>query len=151
MAERRVAERAAALELARVEPRDVVARGVRDRARIGLERLHDDAPRRVAAAASRELGDELEGSLLGAKVRQTEPRVRVDDGGELDAGEVVALRNHLRADEHGAIGAGEPFERVAEVLGVLDGVGVEPDALQLGDALLELTVELLGTGADTGE
>ena len=85
MPERRVAELAAALELAREEPRDVVPRRVRDRARVGLEGLDDHAAGRVSAAAAGELRDELEGALLGAEVGQAEARVGVDDRGERDA------------------------------------------------------------------
>ena len=113
MLERRIAERAAAFELAVEEAADVVARGIRDRARIGLERLHDHAARRVAPAAAGELREELERPLLGAEVGQSEPHVGVDDRRELDAGKVMALRHHLRADEHRALGPLEPLERVA--------------------------------------
>ena len=113
VAERRVAERAPPLELAGEEAGDVVARGVRDRARVGLERLHDHAPRRVAAAAAGELRDQLERPLLGAEVGQAEARVGVDDRRELDAGEVVALRDHLRAHEHRPLRVREALERVA--------------------------------------
>src|SRR5260370_35962903 len=47
VAERRIAERAPPGELAREESRHVVARRVRDRARVGLERLHEDASGRT--------------------------------------------------------------------------------------------------------
>ena len=40
-----------------------------------------------------------------------EPGVGVDDGRERDACEVVALRDHLRPEEHGPVGRGEPLER----------------------------------------
>ena len=75
-------------------------RRVADRPRVGLEGLDEHAARRVAAAAARELGDELERPLLGAEVRDREARVGVDHGGERDPGEVVALRDHLRAEQH---------------------------------------------------
>ena len=68
-------------------------------------------PGRVAAAAARELRDELERPLLGAEVGHGQPRVGVDDRGERDAREVMALRDHLRADEHGAVGGREALER----------------------------------------
>ena len=125
--------------------------GVEDRAGVRLEGLDEHPPGRVAAAAPGELGQELEGALLGAEVGQAEARVGVDDGGELDAREVVALRDHLRADEHGALGAGEALERVPQLLRPLDRVGVETDPLQLGHALLELALEPLRAGADPRE
>src|SRR5580765_3142869 len=68
VAERRVAEVAPPFELAREKARNVVPRGVGDRAGVRLERLNDDAARRVAAAAPGELGQQLKRPLLGAKV-----------------------------------------------------------------------------------
>ncbi len=53
VAERRVAERLAACELAREEAADVVARRVLHSAGVRLERLDDDAARRVPPAAAR--------------------------------------------------------------------------------------------------
>ena len=60
-----------------------------------------------------------------------EPRVRVDDGGERDAREVVALRDHLRAEQDGAIGSAKRSSASASAAGLVDGVGVEPDPLEL--------------------
>src|SRR5204862_1133152 len=91
MLERRIPERAATLELAVEEAANVVARGIRDRARIRLERLHDHAARRVAAATSGELREELERALLRAEVGQAEPHVGIDDRRKLDARKVMAL------------------------------------------------------------
>ena len=71
---------------------------MRDRPRVGLERLDEDASGRVAAAPAGELGDELERALLGAEVRRpkTCPRRR---GRERHAAEMVTLRDDLRAEE----------------------------------------------------
>src|SRR5215475_15344088 len=66
--ERRVAERAATLELAGEETGDIVAGGMLDRARLRLECLDEDASRRVTAAAAGELGEELERPLLRTEV-----------------------------------------------------------------------------------
>src|SRR4051812_29696170 len=70
MAERRIAERTAALELARDEALDVVACCVRDRAGVRLERLHDHAAGGVAAAPPGKLRQQLKRALLRAEVRQ---------------------------------------------------------------------------------
>src|SRR5947208_675858 len=107
MPERRIAELATPLELAGEEARDVVTRGELDRARVRLERLHEHTTRRVTPAPARKLRQQLEGSLLGAEVRQAEPGVRVDDGRQGDARKVMPLRHHLRADEHDAVCRGE--------------------------------------------
>ena len=151
MPERWVAERPASLELSCEEARHVVTCGVLHGTRLGLERLDDDAARRVAAAAAGELGEELERPLLGAEVGQAEAGVGVDDGRELDAGEVVSLGDHLRAHQNRTLGAREPLERLAQLLGLRDRVGVEPDPLELGDVLLELALEPLRPGTDPRE
>ena len=101
-----------------------MTRRVHDRARVGLERLDEHTPGRVAATATGELREELERTLLGTEVRQREPGVRVDDRCELDAGEMVTLRNHLRPDQHHAIARREAAQRV----GGRAGVGIESDS-----------------------
>ena len=113
--EGRVAQRLAALQLAGQEAPDVVPGGELDRPRVGLERLDQDAAGGVAAAAARELGEELERTLLGPEVRKREARVRVDDRRQRDPFEVVALRDHLRAEQHRPVGRGEPLERRGRV------------------------------------
>src|SRR5262249_30909698 len=125
-----------------------VPSGVLDGARLRLERLHEDAARRVAAAAAGELGEELERALLGAEVRQAEPGVGVDDRRELDAREVVGLRDPLRPHEDGTFGPPERSGRLAQLLGPGDRVRVEPDPLELGDMALELALEPLRPGSD---
>ena len=143
MGVRRVVERLPALELLRHEPADVMSRGVRDGARVGLEGLHEHTARRVAAASARELRDQLERALLGAEVGHREPRVRVDHRGELDSREVMALRDHLRAEQHGRFRLGEPSQGIGELLRLRDRIRVEPDQLQLGQLTRKLTLELL--------
>ena len=98
---------APSFELVGEEARDVVPGCQLERARVRLEGLHEHAAGRVAAAAAGELRDELEGALLGTQVREPEPGIGVDDGGQRDTGEVVALRDHLRAEQDGAIGVAE--------------------------------------------
>ena len=146
--ERRIAELSPPVELLGEEAGDVVAGGVAERRRVRLERLHDHLARRVAAAAAGELRHELERALLGAEVRDRQPRVRVDDRRERDAGEVVALGDHLRPDQDGAVRCGEAVERLAECARLRGRVRVEPDPLQLRHALLELGLEPLCAGAD---
>src|SRR6266511_3977887 len=67
MTEGRIAERAPTLDLAVEEAGDVVPCRKLDRARIGLERLHQDAAGCVASAAPGELCQQLEGALRGGK------------------------------------------------------------------------------------
>ena len=56
-------------------------------------------PAGPAAAAAGELGDQRERALLGAEVGKPQVGVRVLDDGQLHVREVVALRDHLRADQ----------------------------------------------------
>src|SRR6266540_5414489 len=148
MTEGRIAERAPTLDLAVEEAGDVVPCRKLDRARIGLERLHQDAAGCVASAAPGELCQQLEGALLGAEVGHAEPSVRVHDGGERDAGKVVSLCHHLRTDENDTVRGGKALERGRECARLLDGIGVAPDAFQLWQLRLELALELLRAGAE---
>jgi hypothetical protein len=145
---RRIAELPPALELAREEGVDVVASRKRDSARLGLERLHEDTAGRIPSAPACELRHELEGALLGAEVGHAEARVRVDHCRERDIGEVVPLGHHLRPDQDRSIRRRECAKRRGELTWLPDRVGVEPEPLQLGKPLLELSLEALRTGSD---
>ena len=79
------------------------------------------------------------------------PGVGIDDRREVDAGEVVALRDHLRPDQHRAVRAAEALERLAQRAGPRGRVGVEPDPLELGHVPLELLLEPLRARADVRE
>jgi hypothetical protein len=128
-----------------------VAGGKRDRPGIRLVRLNEDAAWSVAPTAARELRHELEGAFLRAEVRQPHPRVRIDDSRQGDSCEVVAFRDHLRAEEDGAVGGGEAVQPVGEVLGPRDSIGVEPEELQLREALRQIGLEALAAGPEAGE
>ena len=151
MPERRVAQCLAALELPGEEPGDVVVDRVSQRRRVRLEGLDEHAPGRVTAAASRELRHELERPLLGAEVGDREAGVGVDDRGERDAREVMALRDDLRADQDGPVRVPEALDRVTEGARPRRDVRVEPDPLELGKAPLELRLEPLRPCTDPGE
>jgi hypothetical protein len=60
----------------------------------------------------------------------------------------MALGDHLRPDEDGAVGAREPLERLAELFRRRDSVRVEPDPVELGYVALELALEPLRPGSD---
>jgi hypothetical protein len=62
---------------------------------------------------------------------------------------VVPLRDHLRADEYGAVGRSEPAERVGQAAALLDRVRVEPEPLELRDVGFELALQALCPGADS--
>ena len=151
VAERRIAELLPPLELTGEELVHRVARCEGDRSRVRRERLHDHAARAVAAAAPRELREELEHTLLGPEVGDEHPGVGVDDRRQADAREVMPLRHHLRTEQHGALGRGEALEDapVAAVGG--GGVRVEPEELELRNPNGQLLLEPLGTRAEAGD
>ena len=126
-------------------------RSERNRPRLRLERLHEHPAGRVPPAPAGELRDELEGALLGAEVWEAEPCIGVDHRGELDACEVLALRHHLRPDQHCPVGGGEAAQRRRELSASGDCIGVEPKALELRHALLELALEALRPRPDASE
>src|SRR5919199_5664661 len=101
MAKGWVPELAPPLQLAREKACDVVPCSKGDRARVGLERLDEHVPRRVPPAPSGQLGDQLKCLLFCPEIGDAETRVGVDHGGELDTCEVMSLRDHLRAEQHG--------------------------------------------------
>ena len=80
-----------------------------------------------------------------------EAEVGIDDGCELDAGEVMALRHHLRAEQHDAVGAAEAVERSRQLGRLRCRVRVEPDPLEPGHEPRELRLEPLRPGADAHE
>ena len=99
--ERRIAEDATALELARHEAR---------RSRGAWRRPGSDAPGRsvctstrpgrvAAAGAAGDLHEQLERALAGAEVGDVERQVREQHDHQRDARDVVSLAHHLRADE----------------------------------------------------
>ena len=75
-------------------------RGVHDRARLGGHGLHQHAPVPTAAGTPGELGDQGEGALLGAEVREAQGGVGVDHECQLHVGEVVSLGDHLGSDQN---------------------------------------------------
>src|SRR5919109_3596755 len=151
MLKRWVPELLSARELVGEESGDVVPSGERERRRVGLERLNEDETRRIAPAAAGELRDELKRSLLGPEVRECETRIRVDDRRHGDTGEMMALRDHLRPDEHCGACLGEAAERLTQRSGTGRRIGVETDPFEPRQASRELALEPLRPRADPGE
>ena len=92
---------AAELHLA-LEERLVVLRARQaDRVVVGMQRLDSASPRALAAAgAAGDLGQQLERALRGAEVGEAQADVGDDHADQRDLREVVALGDHLRADQH---------------------------------------------------
>ena len=152
MAERRIAEPLAALQLARQERLDGVLGGQAHHALVGIPGLEDHRAGIAApAAAARELREQRERPLLAAEVGPGEALVGVDRRGQAQIAEVVALRDHLRADEHGRGLAREALERRVETAAPLGRVGVEPQHRDVRQQLADGLADALGAGAETRE
>ena len=100
----RVAERLAAFQLAGQEAVAIVAGGVPDRARLGRDALHQHATLAAAPDAPGELCDQRECALLRTEVGEAQGGVGVKHHPERHVAEVVALGDHLRADQDPARG-----------------------------------------------
>jgi hypothetical protein len=135
---------ATTLDLAIEKPGDVVVDRKTDRPRGGLPRLHDDLCGLAAApGAPSHLDDQAERALLRAKVRPAETCVRLDDGGERDVRKVMALCDHLRAEEHGRPRGGKAAQHLGHLRAATTRLGVEAHTpkpgRRAGDRLLEAT------------
>ncbi len=120
----------------------------RSAARVRVERLHDHPPAALAAAAAAgELGDERERALLGAEVGEAQRGVGVEHDAERHVGEVVALRDHLRAHEHARRAPRRSGAAPSPTPAGGRDVRVEPEHRQRRHQLLQLALELLGARA----
>ena len=140
---RRVAELGALLELGGGEAVEVEPLGELDGVGSRLEALHDDHALEVpAAGATGDLGEQLEGALGGAEIRQLQRKVGVDDADEGHAREVEALGDHLRAEEHVVFTGAEVRQDLSEQVLLAHGVRVDAGHAgtreELGDGLLDL-------------
>ena len=151
--EGRIAERPTALELAVQELGHSVSGGEHDRAKLGVPCLDDHPPARIPGTPgpTRELGEQCERPLLGAEVRDGERLVGVDHRRELHTGDVVALRDELRADQHRGLGAAKPAQRPLRLPGLRGHIGVQPDDLEPREPPLKLGLHAGRPSADLGE
>ena len=151
MAKRWIPKLPPALELACEELLDGVPRCERHGPRVGRERLDDHAAGRIASAPAGQLREELERPLLGTKIGQRKPHVRIHDRGELDTLEVVSLGDHLRAEEDRPVGGIETRECGRELRWIAGRVRVQANQLELGETLGELSLQALRAGPESGE
>src|SRR5688572_7165623 len=97
---RRISHAAAKRELALEERAVVLAAGQLDAVVLGVEGLHDGLAGALAAPGPPgDLRQQLERALGSAKISESQPDVRRDDPDKRDTRKVMALRDHLRADE----------------------------------------------------
>ena len=96
---------------------EIVLRSHDDRWCIGLERL-DDRPAGscTSSAASSDLGNQLEGSFRGSKIRQIECGIGIDHTHQTDAGKIQTLGDHLGSHEHPDVTSGETVECLVKII-----------------------------------
>ena len=82
------------------------------------------------------------------KSGQGQRRVGEHDPHQRDAGEVVALRHHLRPHQHVHLAVGEAGEERGHVSGRAHGVAVEARHARGGQELADGALHLLGADAD---
>ena len=123
---RRVVEDAAEAHLLLGERGVVVRQRGADGVVLGKVGLDDDASRTFAAAgAARELRQHRVGALDRAEVGKAEVAVGGEHRGQPDAGEVMALGHHLRADQDPRASVGEALEHRGGAADPAGGVAIE--------------------------
>ena len=94
-----------------------------DGGRVGLECLHDGAPRlRAAATAPGDLAHQLKGPLRCSEVRQVERGICIHHAHQANAWEVQSLGNHLCTHQEPHFTGAEAPQRIMEIVGVLHGI-----------------------------
>ena len=143
----RVADAVAPAELAFGEGGVVVAADGLDDEVVWLVGLDEDGARFFCAAgASGDLGEELEGPFAAAEVGHAECAVGVEDSDQRDVGEVVALGEHLGADEDVEFACAEGVEDLPELFSTR-AVAVEAADAEAGEGLGKGIFGPLGAGA----
>ena len=99
--------------------------------------LDQDVAGQVSASgAAGDLGEQLEDAFRGAEVRQPKSMVRSHHTDEGDAVDVVALGDHLRADQEIDLPAVQPRQQVLHIETVADGIAVHAADAGLGKQFL---------------
>src|SRR5919108_547897 len=93
----------------------------------------------TTTARAGKLCDELESSLLSAKIGERHPGVGVNDRGEGDAAEVMPFRHHLGPQQDCALGFAEALQRLGQERRTRYDVRVEAEPLQLRDVSGQLS------------
>ena len=86
----------------------------------------------AAAGAPGHLREQLKRPLGGAEVRQPEPDIGRDDADERDVREIVALGDHLRADEHVELAAAKAVQQIGETAPPAHRVAIDAADARVG-------------------
>ena len=147
--ERRPGCFAALRERERSERRVVAVEQAREQRVIGIVRLDDDLAGAIGASgAARDLQNRLREALVAARIGAEQPLIRVQHADERDAREVVALRQHLRADQDLDVARFDVVEHGGERALAARAVAIEPRDARRGKQRGELVADALRAGAD---
>src|SRR5579862_5515625 len=112
-------------------------------------RLQNHFSRRLPASGSAgNLRQQLKGALGRAEIGKAQCTVGANHTNQRDAVNVVALCNHLRADENIELTFIQRVERALEILMPADGVAIEPRNARLREDAVQEFFQLLGAGAE---
>ena len=145
----RIVHPLAVLHLALDQGVEIVLGRALDGVVVGMVSLHEDGAGKLAASgASGDLGEELEDALGSAKVRQSEGKICTDDSYQRDPMDVMALGDHLRADEQVDLAGMEAHEEALHVRAAAHGVSVHAADACAGKDLLKPLLALLRSRAE---
>ena len=111
----------------------------------GIERLDIRlALPRAAAGSPDHLRQQLEGALGGAKIRDTEPDVGRHHADQRDLGKIVALGDHLRADEHIQLAPREAPKHAGDRAATTHRIAIDARDTRVGIVGPDLRLDALG-------
>ena len=112
---------------------------------VGKERLDDRLAADLAAPGTAgDLREQLERPLRRPEVGVAQPDIGGDHADERHARKIVALRDHLRADEDVELPRGELREERGNRAAPADRVAVDPRDARVGKPLPDLGFDALG-------
>src|SRR6185437_6921812 len=132
-----------------IEAGKIVQGGVLHGVVVGEEGLQNYFSRDLATpCATRNLRQQLEGAFRGAKVGKAERHIRANNSNQRDAVDVVALGDHLRADQEIEFAVAERMQGALEVRMAVDSIAIEARNSRLRKISVEQFFELLRSGGE---
>ena len=123
--------------------------GAADGVVIHVVRLHQDATGQVpTTGATRDLGEQLKDAFGGTEVRQAECVIDAKHADQRDTVNVVALGNHLRADQQIHFAAVQAPENAFVIAMMAHGVAIHAGNAGVREQLLQPLLTLLRADAE---
>src|SRR6266478_5517430 len=147
--ERRIPHHPPELRFALVKRTIILAHRILNRVVLRIECLNQNATGQFpTSSAARNLREQLKSSLRGAKIRQTQRRVRADHANQRDTLKIVAFRQHLRANQDVQRAAGKCAQRLLILPLGSRGIAVQPRDPRAGKFLAQPLLQMLRTFAE---